>query len=128
MRCEKCGGSGYIPGVPDDEPCSECSPSSEAFQRRVIASFIRHVNKDDDCDMTDALVIEHHGGDASNRIIANGSDGTYLYRAIDSGTTTYTIIDTNDLSKSTSLEVFPVLDHFDDLVDSDGDDLLCVSR
>ena len=109
MACKTCNGDRFIPKESDGE-CIVCALHNNAFQAKVIADHLRYVicgNRDPSLKMSDKEIIQEHGGDTQNRIIASGfEDETYLYRSIDQGITVYVLIDTRRIKHSVAVEAF----------------------
>ena len=72
---------------------------SAQWSKAIIADHLRFLTNEER-DLNDQRVIDEHGGDTSNKIIADFGNGLCIYRSIDSAITVYSLIDLHDPNDS----------------------------
>ncbi len=69
-------------------------------QQQIIRAFIKSMGHDG----SESEMIEMFGGDTSNEIVAEHTDGRLLYKSVDSSITVYFLFNPNDFSECITAE------------------------
>ena len=102
--CKRCEGKEIISGV----PCDDCSPASQVFTNKLMASYIREVfiyqtGESYRHEDSDEVLLKYYCG--CFKIIGMAHDGrTYMIESYDESITVYIVIDKFCPSEAITLE------------------------